>query len=78
MQKIQPNYLKTKKTGAAVAAPALNDLIYQYDLRKFCEVFDCANHLAGVTVFVVIPRNNLNLEEVVAYFGNHSLCCVEE
>jgi hypothetical protein len=42
------------------------------------EVLDGADHLGGVGVLVVVPRNNLDLEETVANFGNHGLGGIEE
>jgi len=53
------------------------DSVRLFHKLKFCEIFDCSNHLAGVGVFVVIPGNNLYLIEVICNLCNHCLCCIE-
>ena len=68
MTAYQPDSLTGK------SSPALS-----VNLRlQLSEVLDCANHLRGVAVLVVIPRNNLNLIQTVADRGNHGLGSVEE
>ena len=42
------------------------------------EVFYCADHLAGVAVFVVVPSDYLDFVEVVGEFFDHSLSGVKE
>ena len=42
------------------------------------EVLDGANHLAGVAVLVVVPRDDLNLIGVVVDLGDHGLGGVEQ
>ena len=49
-----------------------------FNLCKLCEIFDGSNHLAGIRVFVVVPRNNLNLIGIIVNFCYHSLCCVKQ
>ena len=71
-----PDFLiKRAKKKAAANATAFRFVI---NLRKLCKVLNGANHLAGVAVFVVIPRNNLNLIKSVAEVDNHGLSCVKE
>ena len=48
------------------------------DLCKLCEVLDGANHLRGVGVLVVVPRNNLYLVGLVVDLSNHGLGSIEE
>ena len=45
---------------------------------ELCEVLDRTNHLAGVGVLVVVPRNNLYLVGIVVDLCNHGLGCIEE
>ena len=58
-----------KNKSALAEASALCEL----KLVKLCEVLDCTNHLAGVGVLVVVPRNNLYLVGVVVDLCNHCL-----
>ena len=58
--------------------PQMRQLFNLINLCKLCKVLNGANHLAGVAVFVVIPRNNLNLIKSVAEVDNHGLSCVKE
>ena len=53
-------------------------MIFCFDLRKLCEVLDGANHLRGVGVLVVVPKNNLYLVGLVVDLGNHGLGSIEE
>ena len=48
------------------------------NLRELCEVLDGANHLAGVGVLVVVPRNNLYLVGILVDLCNHGLGSIEE
>jgi len=48
------------------------------ELAQLCEVLNGANHLRGVRVLVVVPRNNLNLIGIFVELHDHSLCSVEE
>ena len=50
----------------------------QYVLLQFREVLDCAYHLAGVGVLVVVPRNYLHEGAFVAYGLALCLCCVKD
>ena len=36
------------------------------------------NHLAGVGVLIVIPRNYLNLSSTILQRKNHGLSCIEQ
>ena len=47
-------------------------------LAELCEILNGSDHLAGVGVLVVIPRNNLNLIQIVGNLSNHSLSCIEK
>ena len=48
------------------------------ELAQLCEVLNGANHLRGVRVLVVVPRNNLNLIGIFVELHDHSLCSVEK
>ena len=53
----------------------------KYQARKLvelCEVLNCTNHLAGVGVLVVVPRNYLYLIGLIVDLSNHCLSCIEE
>ena len=47
-------------------------------VEKFREVFDGADHLAGVAVFVVVPGNDLYFGSAVVEVDDHRLSCVEQ
>ena len=59
-------------------AGAKNFFFYVRSLCKLCEVLDGTNHLAGVGVLVVVPRNDLNLVGVVVDLSHHGLGGVEQ
>ena len=50
---------------------------YREGLAQLGEVFDGANHLRGVGVLVIIPRNNLNLIQIITDWVNHCLSSIE-
>ena len=52
--------------------------LYREGLAQLGEVFDGTNHLRGVGVLVIIPRNNLNLIGVVSNLQHHGLGSIEQ
>ena len=69
--------MKLKNNRRRISA-AVVDIKINSKLVELCEVLDCTNHLAGVGVLVVVPRNNLYLICVVIDLSNHCLSCIEE
>ena len=52
--------------------------VFRLFVEKFREVFDGADHLAGVAVFVVVPGNDLYFGSAVVEVDDHRLSCVEQ
>ena len=66
-------YLKSERTfsaGKQKKAPCVYTMPFSYKnrLAVLAEVFDSSDHLTGIRIFVIIPRNNLNLICVVVDF----------
>ena len=71
-------YSTTMKTAYKKGGFKMKPPVVQLNLAVLAEVFDCANHLRSITVLVIVPRNNLNLEETVGNLCYHCLCGIEE
>ena len=68
--------LKIKKS--AFVHTGKNGFFFIYAKLDFSKILNGTNHLAGVAVFVIIPRNNLYLIGIVVDLGNHGLGSVKQ
>ena len=66
-----------RKKRIAFSAIRLNSL-HKFHGLKFCEVLNRSHHLAGVGIFVVVPRNDFHKRSAVAHGHALRLRSVEQ